>query len=48
MPYGVLVFCVALVSIILAVVTNMIGNPLYLMTVAIWLTLFLPANWPWR
>jgi len=48
MPYAVLVLVVALVSIILAFITNTIGNPSYLMLVAIWLTLFLPAGkWPW-
>jgi len=47
MPYAVLVLVVALVSLVLAIITNSVGNPLYLIMFAIWLTLFLPAKWPW-
>jgi hypothetical protein len=47
MPYAVITLCIAIVSLILAVVGHEIANPLYLIMFAVWLTLFLPAQWPW-
>ncbi len=44
----ILVLAIGIVALLLAVATNMIANPLFVMTTAIWLTLFLPGKWPWQ
>jgi len=44
---AIVVLVIALVSLVLAIITNTIGNPTYLILFAIWLTLFLAAKSPW-
>ena len=46
MVYAILALVVALVSVILALITNQAANPVWLMLTAIFIVLFTGAKWP--
>jgi hypothetical protein len=45
---GILALVIALVSVVLAIIGHSAGNPLWLMSLAIFIALFTGARWPLR